>query len=113
MILANGLNSTDQDSADPNVHIPLPPGMSFLRPSGNHQLQISLDDTIARRHRRVFGYVGEIQLSLTGKGAISTFGALFAPVHMCTFGRLYPPADIYPQLPTALGVEPTFTPTQL
>ena len=48
--------------------IPVPAGFSFGR-GGNDQLQRALLGAHARRYRRVFGYVGDIQLSVEARGA--------------------------------------------
>lgn len=68
MFLANTMHSLDLGTADPNRHIRLPHGMSFTR-AANAQLQLALSNAFARRLRRVLGYVAEIQLSSTGRGA--------------------------------------------
>ena len=50
--------------------IPVPSGFSFglgANP-GKPQLQLTLDGGYARRYRRVFGYVGDIQLSVEARG---------------------------------------------
>lgn len=67
--LANALSTIDADSADPNVLLPLSDGMQLL--PGNGQLQLHLGDIFARRYRRVFGYVGEIQLHTSGAGNVA------------------------------------------
>ena len=40
-----------------------------LVPADNNQLQLQLSDTYAGRFRRCYGYVAEIKLSSTGRGA--------------------------------------------
>lgn len=67
--LANALTTLAANAADPNLHLPLSDGMQ-LSP-GNGQLQLVLGDIFARRYRRVFGYIGEIQLSTAGSGAVT------------------------------------------
>ena len=51
--------------------LPAPSGFSF--PTGNNsgekQLHLTLDGAYARRYRRVFVYVGDIQLSVEARGA--------------------------------------------
>ena len=71
--LANVLTSLAASSADPNLQLPLSDGMQLLPSAGNGQLQLHLDDIFARRHRRVYGYVGEIQLHTTGAGTVTPF----------------------------------------
>ena len=66
-------------------------------PPGNHQLQISPRDTLFRRHRRAFGYVGEIQLSMAGKGTKSTFNALSIPFAVSFRSLVFSPMYL-PQL---------------
>ena len=46
--------------------IPVPVGFGFVR-GGNAQLQLTLDGGYARRYRRTFGYVGDIQLSVAAR----------------------------------------------
>ena len=73
--LANTLNQVAAAGADAMRHIPLPTGMMFTH-AANTQLQLVLTEPYARRHKRVFGYVGEIQLSGAGFGT-SPFPCLF------------------------------------
>ena len=67
--LANALTTIAANSADPNLQLPLSDGMQLLR--GDGQLQLHLDDIFARRYRRVFGYIGEIQLHTAGAGTVT------------------------------------------
>ena len=69
--LDNVLTTLAQTSADPNLHLPLSDGMVFFPSAGDGQLQLVSDDIFARRYRRVFGYVGEIQLHTAGAGTVT------------------------------------------
>ena len=79
--LANTLNQVAAAGADPMRHAPLPPGMMFTH-AANTQLQLALTEPYARRHKRVFGFVGEIQLSPTA------FGTSSYPCSLPSFGGL-------------------------
>ena len=68
LFLANSLCDLDLGAADPNRRIHLRPGMSFTRAANTH-LQLSIGDVFDRRRRRDFGYVAEIQLTSSGRGA--------------------------------------------
>ena len=70
LFLANVLNTLATHSADLNVHLPLPRGISLSPSPGHGQLQLVLDDIYVRRARRVIGYVGEIQLFKEGCGTV-------------------------------------------
>ena len=71
--LANALTTLAANSADPNEHLPLSDGMRLSVSAGNRQMQLVLDDIFARRYRRVFGYIGEIQLHTAGAGAVTRY----------------------------------------
>ena len=51
--------------------IPIPTGMQLLHNTARKHLQLVVDESLARRFRRVFGYVAEIQLQAEGRGAIN------------------------------------------
>ena len=56
--------------------IPTPTGMQFLHNTARKKLQVVLDDSFARRLRRVHGFVAEIQLSVDGHGDVFPPGYL-------------------------------------
>ena len=50
------------DSPDLAQDIPIPKGMLLHHPTEHQQLQLELSPSFAPRHRRVWGYIGELRL---------------------------------------------------
>ena len=67
----------DSPEIQPEVITPVPDGMEFASNSATTKLQLQLNPMYARRFRRVFGYVCEIQLSDVTKGAAPWVAYLF------------------------------------
>ena len=70
--LAADLSEALAESPDLHDDIPLPEGMKLCRPTEKRQFQLELNEAYALRHRRVWGYIGEIKLtnsSFTDTGA--------------------------------------------
>ena len=59
LFIADVITQLQADRCDPDIDVPLSEGVDFVR-SKTNQLQLLLDDALSRRHRRLFGYVGEI-----------------------------------------------------
>ena len=55
---------------DLSTAIPIPAGLPFSRGEKN-QPHLTLPGSYARRFRRIFGYVGDIQLSCEARGALT------------------------------------------
>lgn len=61
-----------RDGGNPvGLHLAGPAGMSFGANPSTNQLQVRLPSPYARRFRRVFGYVGEIQNPPEAMGTVS------------------------------------------
>ena len=60
--LASDLQEALADSPDLHDDIPLPAGMKLCRPTAERQFQIELNEAFALRHRRVWGYIGELKM---------------------------------------------------
>ena len=61
--LANELTHLLADGARISQHAPIPDGVDFIADSANSKLQLRIAANLALRFRRLFGYLGEIQLA--------------------------------------------------
>ena len=68
--LANEFSRLLADGARFSHLIPIPAGMSFITDADNPHLELRLNSTMARRIRRAFGRIGEIQLAKEALGAV-------------------------------------------
>ena len=72
--LASDLSRMISDGENVGAHIPAPDGVEF-RGASKSQLRLTISGNYARRRRRVFGYVGDIQLETEARGTT-------APAHL-------------------------------
>ena len=77
--LASDLSEASSDSLDMHYDIPLPDGMMLCPLTGKRQFQLELNEAFALRHRRVWGYIGEINL------VNSSFAETGAQIQMVLF----------------------------
>ena len=70
--LANELTHLRADGATAiGALLPVPGGVTFEDNSATGQLQLRINSAYARRFRRIFGYVGGVQIPPSDTGAVS------------------------------------------